>query len=243
MDEEATILLKTIQAMLQTVGYTLVAEPDASFIERFGAEGLRSEAALCGRESRGSRGRGSPALGGARFRGQKKSSTEDGLVSGALWGRRVLWPRRGIYYLDENNRLFTDFTREVRAAFRAHGLEFEKKNREPDDHIGLMLSFLAVLAGREAEAVEAGDEETARSLQKDQADFIDNHVLTFVDEWAAAMAEKSDSDFYAGMALLACGLVKERRAQLEGKLSGSEDAGATSGADGGCCKEAVSCAC
>ena len=128
------------------------------------------------------------------------------------------------YYLDENNRLFTDSTREVRAAFRAHGLEFEKKNREPDDHIGLMLSFLAVLAGREAEAVEAGDEETARSLQKDQADFIDNH-------------------FYAGMALLACGLVKERRAQLEEKLSGSEDAGATSGADGECCKEAVSCAC
>ena len=40
MDEEATILLKTIQAMLQTVGYTLVAEPDASFIERFGVEGL-----------------------------------------------------------------------------------------------------------------------------------------------------------------------------------------------------------
>ena len=113
------------------------------------------------------------------------------------------------YYLDENNRLFTDSTREVRAAFRAHGLEFEKKNREPDDHIGLMLSFLAVLAGREAEAVEAGDEETARSLQKDQADFIDNHVLTFVEE----------------------------------KLSGSEDAGATSGADGECCKEAVSCAC
>ena len=147
------------------------------------------------------------------------------------------------YDLDENNRLFTDSTREVRAAFRAHGLEFEKKNREPDDHIGLMLSFLAVLAGREAEAVEAGDEETARSLQKDQADFIDNHVLTFVDEWAAAMAEKSDSDFYAGMALLACGLVKERRAQLEEKLSGSEDAGATSGADGECCKEAVSCAC
>ncbi|MFR5827982.1 MAG: molecular chaperone [Adlercreutzia equolifaciens] len=165
------------------------------------------------------------------------------------WFRSLVGPARPLaapwesYYLDENNRLFTDSTREVRAAFRAHGLEFEKKNREPDDHIGLMLSFLAVLAGREAEAVEAGDEETARSLQKDQADFIDNHVLTFVDEWAAAMAEKSDSDFYAGMALLACGLVKERRAQLEEKLSGSEDAGATSGADGECCKEAVSCAC
>ena len=172
---------------------------------------------------------------------------EDGLVSepcgaGAAKGRAQ---GKEIHYILQriNNRLFTDSTREVRAAFRAHGLEFEKKNREPDDHIGLMLSFLAVLAGREAEAVEAGDEETARSLQKDQADFIDNHVLTFVDEWAAAMAEKSDSDFYAGMALLACGLVKERRAQLEEKLSGSEDAGATSGADGECCKEAVSCAC
>ncbi|MFR5092327.1 MAG: hypothetical protein ACLTDR_10335 [Adlercreutzia equolifaciens] len=42
---------------------------------------------------------------------------------------------------------------------------------------------------------------------------------------------------------LACGLVKERRAQLEEELSDSEDAGATSGAGGECCKEAVSCAC
>ncbi|MFR3452369.1 MAG: hypothetical protein ACLTSX_13275 [Collinsella sp.] len=64
-----------------------------------------------------------------------------------------------------------------------------------------MLSFLAVLAGREAEAVEAGDEETARSLQKDQADFIDNHVLTFVDRAGGRHGRKSDSDFYAGMAL------------------------------------------
>ncbi|MFR3452370.1 MAG: molecular chaperone TorD family protein [Collinsella sp.] len=51
-----------------------------------------------------------------------------------MWGpARPLAAPWESYYLDENNRLFTDSTREVRAAFRAHGLEFEKKNREPDD--------------------------------------------------------------------------------------------------------------
>lgn len=247
-DVEAQVAeLEQAHVMMSLVGFALSAEPEEQLVKSLVGEDLWHELPYGG--ARRECVWGADRLNRWQLKARINSPADETTCLREEWFRSLagatvpLAPPWESVYREAGNRLFTDSTREVRAAFRAHGLEFEKKNREPDDHIGLMLSFLAVLAGREAEAVEAGDEETARSLQKDQADFIDNHVLTFVDEWAAAMAEKSDSDFYAGMALLACGLVKERRAQLEEVLRGSDAAGVASAADGECCKEAVSCAC
>lgn len=239
--------LEQARVMMSLVGFALSAEPQEQLVESLAEEELWRDLPYGG--DRHECVLGANRLKRWQLKARINSVADEAVCLREEWFRSLAGPTVPLappwesVYREAGNRLFTDSTREVRAAFRAHGLEFEKKNREPDDHIGLMISFLAVLAGREAEALEAGDNVAARALQQDQADFIDGHVLTFVDEWAAAMVEKSDSDFYAGMALLACGLVNERRAQLKATLRDGEDAGAVSPAVREAREEVLSCAC
>ncbi|MFR1639199.1 MAG: molecular chaperone [Eggerthellaceae bacterium] len=60
------------------------------------------------------------------------------------------------YYTEPNSQMFGERTLEVRAAYRRHGLQIERLHAEPDDHLGLMLGFMAHLCGAEADAL-AGD--------------------------------------------------------------------------------------
>ena len=64
----------------------------------------------------------------------------------------------------------------------------------PEDHLGLEFEFLAVMAGKTAEALRAADaagegdfSEAARMVDV-QGDFIDAHILNWID----ALIEKVD---------------------------------------------------
>ena len=114
-------------------------------------------------------------------------------------------------YTDPDGLLFGSDTLAARGWYRRYGLEFDAKNREPDDHIGLMLSFLAVLADRERALLEAG--QPTERIEEDQLVFIERHPATFVGRWAEACAE-STSFLYAGLALLAQAAVEGRARDL-----------------------------
>lgn len=114
-------------------------------------------------------------------------------------------------YTDPDGLLFGSDTLAARGWYRRYGLEFDAKNREPDDHIGLMLSFLAVLADRERALLEAG--QPTERIEEDQLVFIERHPATFVGRWAEACAE-STGFLYAGLALLAQAAVEGRARDL-----------------------------
>ena len=110
------------------------------------------------------------------------------------------------FYTEPNSTMFGQSTLEVRAAYRAWGLEFERKNNEPDDALGIMLAFCSYLMGRELEALDAfdavGTAKAARSLE----DFMVHHMLPWASAWRFLVRNHAKTDYYRGVGELVFGL-------------------------------------
>lgn len=111
------------------------------------------------------------------------------------------------FYVEPNSHMFGKNTLAVRAAYRRHGLQAEKLHAEPDDHLGLMLSFLAHLIREERAAVEAGDAETAAALSSEQEAFLAEHVLPWLAPWRYAVGKHARTDYFRGVGDFTFGLV------------------------------------
>lgn len=101
--------------------------------------------------------------------------------------------------------VFQQQTLAVRGWYRRFGLEVEKLNQEPDDHIGLQLSFLAHLASQAMSALEAGQEEQLDTLLTAQHDFLTEHLFKWENTWYALVLEHAQTDFFRGVARLVHG--------------------------------------
>lgn len=110
------------------------------------------------------------------------------------------------FYRDPNSQLFSARTLEVREQYRRHGLQIERLHAEPDDHLGLMLGFMAHLCGAEADALAAGDEAALRELRAEQEGFLEKHVLPWLAAWRYEVGKHAASDYYRGAGELAFGL-------------------------------------
>lgn len=118
---------------------------------------------------------------------------------------RVLAPVWESVYFNENRLVFQQQTLQVRDWYARFGLQFEKLNREPDDHIGLELIFVAHLASRCLTAMEAGNQEEVDQLLQAQKDFLAEHLLRWGPAWAKLVKQHAATDFYRGVAHLTHG--------------------------------------
>lgn len=100
----------------------------------------------------------------------------------------------------EEKLLFEEETLQVRAAYREFGLSAPRLNREPDDHIGLELEFLATLATR---ALDEPDQ-AGRYLAAIE-EFLSDHLLQWVFTLTDLMVANSDTEFMRGIAHLLAG--------------------------------------
>jgi putative dimethyl sulfoxide reductase chaperone len=102
------------------------------------------------------------------------------------------------------------------------GYRVAPESGEVADHIAIELSFLADLASREADALEAGDDVLATRARQIQADFLDRHIGRWVDRFAKRVHSHSDTAFYPAMARMAAEFVASERGTLPATTS--EDA-------------------
>ena len=91
--------------------------------------------------------------------------------------------------------MFGPTTLQVREAYRAYGLMFERCANEPDDHVGLEFAFAAHLLGRGAE----GD----ASCLADCRDFLGAHLLTFAPAYLGVLEQRARSPYYRLVARIA----------------------------------------
>ncbi len=117
---------------------------------------------------------------------------------------RVLAPVWESVYFNENRLVFQQQTLQVREWYARFGLQIERLNREPDDHIGLELNFVAHLAARALEAVEE-DAQAFEELLQAQRDFLSEHLLRWGPAWAKLVKQYAETDFYRGIANLTHG--------------------------------------
>jgi TorA maturation chaperone TorD len=125
-----------------------------------------------------------------------------------------LW--ESVYFSDEQ-LMFQERTMSVRYWYRRFGLETERVNQEPDDHIGLELSFVAHLATLALQALEEKNQARFESLWRAQKDFMKDHLLQWGPTWARLVIKYARSDFYRGIGHLTLGslLAVARLLELE----------------------------
>jgi TorA maturation chaperone TorD len=116
---------------------------------------------------------------------------------------KVFAPPWGSVYLNTDRLLFTEDTLKVRQFYERYGRKPVKKYKEPDDHIGLELEFLAYLS-------ERGETEAA-------VEFAQEFIVPWVFQWNADVQKYAKTGFYKALGNMAAGGVE----YFTGNISGS----------------------
>ncbi|MDP2833904.1 MAG: molecular chaperone TorD family protein [Pseudomonadota bacterium] len=113
------------------------------------------------------------------------------------------------------DRLIGESTVQVIEAYAKSGFADIDPEAGPQDHLAVELKFIALLALREAEAWQAGDQAGAKKRLARQRDFLDQHLAAWVPCWAGAIIEQARVPLFAALAgLLKAGL-KQAAAELQ----------------------------
>jgi TorA maturation chaperone TorD len=187
--------------LLSLLGRILYQDPDKSWLESLIREDVFADAPVG--EVPAEMAQGLEILQGwsdEEFEAIKKDQLY--LLIGAASPKAPPWESA---YYNEGRLLFQEQTLQVRQWYARFGLEAERKGREPDDHVGLELSFVAHLATLALQALEAGAEgEAAKALQA-QRDFLTQHLLRWAPAWVGLMKKHAGTDLYRGLAHLTLG--------------------------------------
>lgn len=132
---------------------------------------------------------------------------------------RVLAPPWESVYFNEGRMVFQEQTLQVREWYRRFGLQAEKLHKEPDDNIGLEMSFVAYLAKLGLQSLEEQDEIKFDLLLDAQRQFLTEHLLQWGPLWCDLVNDHAHTDFYQGLAHLTRGALLAVAQQFNVELS------------------------
>jgi putative dimethyl sulfoxide reductase chaperone len=118
---------------------------------------------------------------------------------------KVLAPPWESVYFNEDRMIFQEQTLDVRNWYHRFGLELENIHKEPDDHIGLEMSFIAYLAELGGKLLEEKDDEKFVLLNDAKRQFLSDHLLLWGPAWCALIIEHAKTDYYRGLGHLTLG--------------------------------------
>ncbi|GAB47092.1 TorD/DmsD family molecular chaperone [Mobilicoccus pelagius] len=110
-------------------------------------------------------------------------------------------------HTSEEGLLFEPETLDVRAWYHHYDLAAPREGREPDDHVGLELEFVATLASWAWEALERGDTDAAAVFAEGARGFCETHLGQWGVGFAELAAREARTDFYRGVASLTSGFL------------------------------------
>ncbi len=112
-------------------------------------------------------------------------------------------------YRSKTKLTFQEPTLQVRELYERFGMRAPAIHREPDDHLGLELAFVATLSDLAAQAAAAGDcAQLARCFEA-QKDFLRGHLLAWSPACLELVDKHAQTGYYRGAALLALGSLAE----------------------------------
>jgi TorA maturation chaperone TorD len=126
-------------------------------------------------------------------------------------------PWESVYFSDER-LVFQESTLKVRSWYRRYGLESIDLYKEPDDHVGLEISFVGHLAKLALTALQQGDSEEVGQKLNAQREFLGQHLILWAPLWSSLMIEYARTSFYHGIALLTRGMMLELATIYELKI-------------------------
>ncbi|MBY5946167.1 molecular chaperone [Photobacterium rosenbergii] len=110
-------------------------------------------------------------------------------------------------YLTEEQTIFGQPTLAIKAFYSQFGIEIDTGEREPEDHIGLIFTFLAHLT--EMALQQEVDENKPSPILCALEKFLSEHVLTWAPRMLHIMREQAETDFYRGISFAAEGTLRQ----------------------------------
>ncbi len=112
-------------------------------------------------------------------------------------------------WLDDDSLTHQQPMFNVRAFYRRYGLAAENWRIKSEDHLVLQLQFLSHLASL---AVEESHRKT--EILADMAEFMDTHLLLWIDDFAVTVCARCSTEFYAALAAFTAAYLNELRDRL-----------------------------
>jgi len=100
-------------------------------------------------------------------------------------------------YVGTTAVIFTQSTLDVRKRFRAEGFVAQEYHHFPEDHIAMMLDFLAHLSNRAFDAFGDGDDEEFVLILDAQKQFISLHLTNWLHSFQEDLDKKDGSGIYS----------------------------------------------
>ena len=122
---------------------------------------------------------------------------------------KVVAPPWESVYVGEERLLFQERTLQVRSWYLRFGFKIPNLYKEPDDHIGLELSFVGHLAGQALAALEQQNQSAFDELLASQRQFLSSHLRQFAPRWCKLVLEHANTEFFRGISLLTSGALAE----------------------------------
>lgn len=124
------------------------------------------------------------------------------------------YPNESVYTSAEH-LMMQDARDEVMALYHAQGFVNEDGWPNGEDHVAVECEFMARLARRAAEALEAGDEERALQTLRAQEGFLDVHLAAWAPLFCDEVQKFSRTGLYDGAAVLLRGFTAHDLAFLQ----------------------------
>jgi len=116
------------------------------------------------------------------------------------------------------NRLIGESTAAVINIYAQAGFADIDPEAGPQDHIGVELKFLALLALRESEAWVAGSEDIAQTRAAQQEAFLNQHLAAWAPRWADAIIQQSHEPLFTTLAALLKASLEQTHEELATSL-------------------------
>lgn len=116
-------------------------------------------------------------------------------------GRMAVPPWESVFR-NEERHLFDEHTLQVRATYARHGMTFVNKNKTPEDHVAIELEFMQVVTERLLKALDNDDLQAEGILLQEQAEFLQDHLLKWVPDFAKCTQQFAQTAFYTELAVL-----------------------------------------
>ena len=162
----------------------------------------------------------------ARYLNKRNTGTRNELAAdftGTFVGTKayegkVAVPYESVFTSDEG-LMYQEGYREVFATFKSQAVKKREGLDWPDDHLSFMCEFVALLSRRADAALEAGDVAEARRNLELSRDFLDAHILSWYEQFAALADKIIATRFYRGVIKVARGFFALDRQTLEDLLA------------------------
>ncbi len=128
-------------------------------------------------------------------------------------GHVLACPYESVYLSDEH-LIFEQQTLSVRTFYADFGVQAPELNKEPDDHIGLELSFIAHLCVLGMDAVDVGSEDDLATVLEAIGRFVREHLLLWGFDCLERLEAGAQTRFYRGLGLLAQGSLRQLAASF-----------------------------